>query len=278
MAYSGPHHALVEMHCIQAELVDGVLTVAFDRPDQRNTMNVALTLEIESLLETVQYDPAVRVVVLRGHGAGFCAGMDLGNFFDTNQRDEIALRAARASADHWRVRLLRLLPQPVIAMVHGFCHGAAIGVVEGCDIVFVAEDADFSLAEADTLGFLAGPSAKAVSRVMTPRAASFHALSGRSFDGIEAERNGLATRSFPPADLERETLALARELVDKNAIALQFTKETLHHVPTMSWDATLNFTAAKFAELKALQAGKPSPRAEALESFLAGKSKPGLGG
>lgn len=277
-AYAGPHDTLIGMRCLQATLDGGVLTIAFNRPQQRNTMNVALTLEMHSLLEVVRHDPAVRVVVLRGFGAGFCAGMDSADFLDTRQRDEIALSAARAAADHWRVRLLRLLPQPVIAMVHGFCHGSAIAVVEGCDIVFAADDADFVLAEAEGLGLPPGSTAKAVSRVMAPRAASFHALSGRSFNGAEAERNGLATRSFPAADLERETLALARELVEKDAIALQFTKETLEHVPTMSWDATLNFTAAKFAELKALQAGKPSPRAAAVESFLAGKSKPGLGG
>ena len=122
-----------------------------------------------------------------------------------------------------------------------------------------------------------GALAKSVSRVMTPRAASYLALSGRAFGGAEAERNGLVTLSFPAADLERETYALARDMAAKDPIALQFTKESLQHVAHMSWDGVLNYGAAKFAELKALQASRPSTRAAAVESFLAGKSKPGLG-
>lgn len=277
-SYTGPHSTLGALHGMDAELDDGVLTIALNRPEARNTMNVALTLDMEHLLETVAHDPAVRVVLLRGRGAGFCAGMDLADLADATERGEAGLRAARQSADHWRFRLLRQLPQPVLAMVHGFCHGAAVGIVEGCDLVFAADDTEFSLADDGGGHLLSGSLAKPLSRVMTARAASFHALSGRPFDGCEAERNGLVTRSFAPADLERETLALARELVDKDALVLQFTKETLQHVGTMSWDAALNFNAAKSAELKSLQAGKPSPRALAVESFLAGKSKPGLGG
>jgi trans-feruloyl-CoA hydratase/vanillin synthase len=51
----------------------------------------------------------------------------------------------------------------------------------------------------------------------------------------------------------------------------------LRYVGSMSFDAAISFHAAKLAELKALQAGRPSTRAAAVESFLAGKSKPGLG-
>jgi len=142
--------------------------------------------------------------------------------------------------------------------------------------VLAAEDARFALPQAEA-DLSSGAVVKAASRVMTQRAADYYTLTGHSFDGREAERNGLATRSVPAASLDAEAQALAAELAAKDAIAVQFTKETLLHVPAMSWDGVLSFTAAKFAELKALQAGRPSTRAAAVESFLAGKSKPGLG-
>lgn len=271
MPYSGPDSALAALQYVKAELDVGVLTIALNRPAHGNAMNVTMAIEMETLLQAVHHDQNVRAVVIRGEGSNFCTGLDSSDFSDTAQHSEMALRAARESANHWRVRLLRLLPQPVIAMVHGACHGGAIGIVEGCDIAFAADDAEFALSDIE------GPTPKAVSRVMTPRAASFHALSGQPFDGREAERNGLVTRSFPAAELEKESYALAKEFVAKDPIALQFTKETLQHVGSMSWDGVLNFNAAKFAELKALQAGRPSTRAAAVESFLAGKSKPGLG-
>lgn len=275
--YAGPDHGLAPLASLLADLRDGILTITLNRPDRRNAMDVALTLEMAALLDAVAFDPAVRVVLLRGAGADFCGGIDTADFADTTRRDERALRAARATADDWRMRRLRRLPQPVVAMVHGACHGGAIAIVEGSDIVFAADDADFRLTDADAFDLPEGPVAKSVSRVMAPRAARYHALAGRSFDGREAERNGLVTLSFPAGQLERETLALATELAAKDAVALQFTKETLEHVGPMTWDGALNFNAAKFAELKALQAGRPSTRAAAVESFLAGKSKPGLG-
>jgi len=277
MQYAGPGNELGAMRCIRAELEEGVLTVAFHRPAQRNLIDVALSREMEALLQAVHHDADVRVLVLRGDGPGFSAGLDLQDFQDTGRHGEAALRAARDAANDWRVRRLRLLPQPVIAMVHGFCEGGALAILESCDIVLAADDAAFSLPEVRAGEFPAGPTARSLSRVMTQRAASYYALTGRSFDGREAERNGLATRSLPASELESETCALARDFVGKDAIAVQFTKETLLHVDAMSWDGALNFTAAKFAELKALQAGRPSARAAAVESFLAGKSKPGLG-
>ena len=150
-------------------------------------------------------------------------------------------------------------------------------MLESCDIVLAAEDARFVLPQENTGGLTPGVVARSASRVIAQRAADYYALTGRGFDGREAERNGLATRSVLAEALEAEARALAGELAGKDALAVQFTKETLLHVPAMSWDGVLSFTAAKFAELKALQAGRPSARAAAVESFLAGKSKPGLG-
>jgi enoyl-CoA hydratase/carnithine racemase len=262
---------------LQAELEEGVLTITLNRPEQRNTMNVGMTREIEILLHAVHGDPQARVVVLRGAGQDFCAGLDIADFQDVTLHGDQALRAAREAADDWRVRLLRLLPQPVIAMVHGCCQAEAIGILEGCDIVIAAEDARFTLRGDVAEGFAGGVVARAVSRVMTPRAVSYYALTGECFDGQEAERNGLITLSVAPARLEDEVYTLARDIVEKDQTAVQFTKETLLHVGEMSWDGVLNFTAAKFAELKMLQAGRPSTRTSAIERFLSGQSKPGLG-
>lgn len=266
-----------DLRHVKAEQCEGVLTITLNRPEKRNAMSVELTFEMVRLLEAVGVDESVRVVVLRGEGPGFCAGMDIKDFFDSSERDEATLRAAKEAANHWRVRLLRNLPQPTIAMVHGFCFGGAFGIVEACDIALAADDTKFTLSEINFGHFPAGPVAKAISRTMSTRAASYYSLSGRTFDGPEAERNGFISRSYPAAQLEAETYKLAAELATKDPIALQFTKESLQYVETMSWDAALNYNAAKFAELKARQQGATS-RAASVASFLEGKSRPGLGG
>ena len=86
-----------------------------------------------------------------------------------------------------------------------------------------------------------------------------------------------ATLSFPAPELEEQTYKLARELASKDPLILRFTKKTVHQVAFIAWEDILSFTTAQQAEIKSLQAGQPSPRALAIESFLAGKSKPGAG-
>ena len=277
MAQSNPGRGLPgDLKYVLTDQRDGVLTITLNRPEKRNAMSVELTFEMVRLLDAVALEPSIRVVVLQGAGNGFCAGMDIGDFFDSSQRDEATLRAAKEAANHWRVRLLRNLPQPTIAKVHGFCFGGAFSIVEACDIAFAAEDTRFTLSEINFGHFPAGPVAKAISRTMSARSAMYYSLSGRTFDGHEAERSGFITRAHPAARLQAEVDALAKELVSKDPIALQFTKESLQHVESMSWDAALNYNAAKFAELKTRQQGETS-RAASVASFLEGKSRPGLG-
>ena len=85
------------------------------------------------------------------------------------------------------------------------------------------------------------------------------------------------TLSFPPEELEAQTYQLAHELAAKDPLALRFTKRTLQQVSAVPWDGILDYTTAQQAEIKSLQAGQTSTRAKAIESFLAGKSKPGAG-
>jgi len=86
-----------------------------------------------------------------------------------------------------------------------------------------------------------------------------------------------ATLSFPAPELEEQTYKLAHELASKDPLILRFTKKTVQQVASIAWEDILSFTTAQQAEIKSLQAGRPSPRALAIESFLAGKSKPGAG-
>lgn len=262
---------------IEVKLNDeGILTITMNRPQKRNAMNVEFTFEMQNLLVAVAASKAVRVVILKGAGEGFCAGMDIKDFFDLSEHDEASLIAAKEAANHWRVRLLRKLPQPTIAMIHGFCYGGGFAIVEACDIAFCADTTNFALSEINFGHFPAGPVAKSLALAMHPRAASYYSLSGRSFNGPQAEATGFITKSWPADQLEAETLSLARELVSKDPIALQFTKESLEHVKSMEWDAALSYNTAKFTELKSLQKGETS-RAASVANFLDGKFKPGLG-
>lgn len=99
---------------------------------------------------------------------------------------------------------------------------------------------------------------------------------------VQGECVGAASELVEACDLvmdadatEAQTYQLARALTAKDPLALRFTKRTLQQVGTVGWDDILAFTSAQQQEIKALQAGRPSARAQAIESFLAGKTKPG---
>jgi len=100
----------------------------------------------------------------------------------------------------------------------------------------------------------------------------------QAFDIVLATgQDDWATLSFPVSELEEQTYKLARELASKDPLILRFTKKTVQQVASIAWEDILSFTTVQQAEIKSLQAGQPSPRALAIESFLAGKSKPGAG-
>jgi enoyl-CoA hydratase/carnithine racemase len=73
-----------------------------------------------------------------------------------------------------------------------------------------------------------------------------------------------------------EGLALANEIAQKDAVALQLTKDAILHVESLSWEAVWSYHAAKLMEMKQRQAGSSS-RAAQVRSFLSGESKPGAG-
>lgn len=243
-----------QAHGLSSRVADGVLTLCF----AARGLDTATVQALQAELQTQAANESVRVVVVSGATGGLCGAIAAGICGDL-------------------VRQIQALPQPVIAKIRGKWQGSVLALVAACDIVYVADDAGFEFGEDNSASLTSGPAVRVLSSVMTKRAVSQYALDGRPFSGIDAERDGLATLSFPAADLDRETDLLIAGLLEKDPLALQFTKQTLRHVPTMEWDAVLDYNAAKFAELKSLQAGRPSARAAAVESFLAGTSKPGLG-
>lgn len=260
------------------QLDDGVLTVSLNAPLRGNALSWEMVTALDELLQGIALRDDVRVVMLQGSGTLFSTGLDIEDFTRLVNDNLPRARTALECLHQWRSRLLTLLPQPVIGLVMGACHGAAVRLIEGCDIVLAADDAEFMLTAPDAALLARHPAcvpgpvwmdSSTLARLQTPG----HTLSGR-----EAEQQGLVTLACARADLAQEAQELARALVDKDRLALQFTKETVAHVDTMSWDAAVNFTAAKFAELKSRQSSGSSARASGVQSFLAGKSKPGLGG
>ena len=161
-------------------------------------------------------------------------------------------------------------------MVNGYCFGGAFSIVESCDLALAAEEAVFGLSEINFKGFPGGSVSKSLANLLLPRDALFYGLTGRTFGGTEAAAIGLVNFAVPLARLRAETLAIARDVAGKDPAALKAVKDGYRFSLEMSWEASMDYTAAKEDELTLAQ--RVGWKNEGVGDFVEKKFKPGLGG
>ena len=258
---------------IECVLEDGVLTLSLARPEKQNAMGIVMVDEMERALDLIAADPRVRVVILQGRGAHFCAGMDMRDFFAEGTHPPGHIAQARRKVDRLREGQLRRLPQPVVAAIRGNYLGAAITLVESSDIVLVAEDASFGFPEIN-FGFIFGGAIAKTAMALMPRSAAvYYGLTGEVFGAAEAVQFGIAMQCLPPERLAEEAMRVARRLASKDPAALALSKESIQSVPETGWEFIGGHTAGKVARLQRMQSG-PGARDSRVRDFLNKEFKP----
>ncbi len=167
-----------------------VATLTLDRPQVRNALNPEMIADVRAGFEELSADPSVRVVVLRGAGAAFCAGGDLNWMRDVLGQTEAEVKAdSRNLLDMYRA--IDACPKLVVAQVRGAAYAGAMGILACCDVVIARRDASFCLSEI-RIGLVPG----IVAAFMVPRIGThrfrYLAASAVAFDGEAALAAGLA--------------------------------------------------------------------------------------
>lgn len=166
-----------------------VAIISLNRPEVLNAYNVAMRDALFDALRAAADDPEIRAVILRGNGPAFCTGGDVSEF--GTAPSPTAARDVRWRRDVWG--LLRALPKPVIAVVHGYVVGGGFEMALLCDLCIAAEDARFAYPETG-LGMIPGVAGTQT----TPRALGVGRaldliLTGRWLTAHEAQRLGIVT-------------------------------------------------------------------------------------
>src|ERR1700678_3116364 len=133
------------MSLVTTEDRGAVRHVVLNRPEKRNAMNQALLVELSDALRAAANDAAVHCVVLRGEGAVFSAGVDLGEL-TSFAGDPSVLRPFR-NVFLECPNLCEAMPKPVVCQIHRACIGGALEVALGCDLRIVSSDSQLGLPE-----------------------------------------------------------------------------------------------------------------------------------
>jgi enoyl-CoA hydratase/carnithine racemase len=203
-----------------------VATVTLCRPDVLNAQTPAMWARLDDISRELSGD--VRVVILRGEGRAFSAGLDLSvargsgdsSFADLVQLspEKCAAKIAEFQAGFTWLRRPSLV---TVAAVQGHAIGAGFQLALGCDLRVLAEDARLSMAEV-TLGLVPdlGGTKRLAELVGYARALEI-CVTGRRLSAAEADRLGLATSVVPTADLDKAVADLAAAILaaDVGAVA-----------------------------------------------------------
>jgi methylglutaconyl-CoA hydratase len=205
-----------------------VTTVTLNRPSVRNAFNEELIGDLTTWAATVPSDGSVRVVVIRGAGASFCAGADLqwmSRMAGYSREENVADATVAASM----FLALDSLPVPVIARVHGAALGGGAGLAAVCDVVVAAEDAMFGFTEV-VLGILPAMISPYVVRKIGLSAARELCLSGARFSAARAREIGLVHDVVTEDRLDLTVDRHVAQFLKAAPSAVAATKRLLHQV------------------------------------------------
>jgi 2-(1,2-epoxy-1,2-dihydrophenyl)acetyl-CoA isomerase len=237
-----------------------IARLQFNRPAQLNALDRATAQAFAQACRDLASDHSVRAVIIDGAGRAFTAGGDLAEL----RADPTGAAIGLIGPMHEAIVLLAEMRAPVIASLHGAVAGAGMSLALACDFAIAAEGTRFTLAYA-SIGTSCDLSGSwSLPRLVGLRKALEIALLSEPFDAAEALRLGLINRVVPAAELEAQTLALARRLASGPALAIAQLKRLMHISFEHDLRGQLDAERAAF-----LRCAATHDFAEGIDAFLA---------
>jgi enoyl-CoA hydratase/carnithine racemase len=223
-------------------MIDGIADVKMNRADKRNALDNAMFTSLSAAGEYLKTLDGLRVVVLSGDGASFCAGLDFSSFAQMaeagprgDSSDTKPDMNAGAMVDGRITHMAQQVcwvwqevPVPVIAAVHGHALGGGIQIALGCDIRIVHPDTQLSVREVhwglipDMTGTLM------LSRLARPDVVKNLVFTARIFSGKEGHEMGLVTQLSQ--DVHADAMTMAREIAGRSPDAVRGAKNLINRL------------------------------------------------
>lgn len=243
---------------------DGIATLTLNRPRQYNCLSQALLTDLQNALNTLGGEPGIRVIVIAGNGAAFCAGHDLK---EMHAHTDQAFHKAVFEQCSRLMLAIRHLRQPVIAKVHGIATAAGCQLVASCDLAVASSSARFATSGIN-VGLFCSTPAVAISRNMPGKHAMKMLLTGDFIDAPTAVQQGLINEIAEPDDLDNGVRRLAESICEKSPAAIATGKEMYYRQLEMGVEQAYEFAS----ETMVCSMNSEDAR-EGVDAFI-GKRKP----
>ncbi|MGH7865631.1 MAG: enoyl-CoA hydratase/isomerase family protein [Candidatus Binataceae bacterium] len=207
-----------------------VLWLTLNRPHALNALSAQMVDEFEDFLRKLPADHETRVIIMRGAGRAFCAGLDL----KEQNRGDSSLGASTTGTFEAQRRMsdltvmMRRAPQPFIAAVRGPAAGGGFALALACDVRIAGESARFNAAFI-RIGLTACDMGVSyhLPRAVGMSVAAELLLTGRFINAERALRTGLVSELVPDDQLDVAAAKLAQEMVETSPLGLRLTKECM---------------------------------------------------
>ncbi len=229
---------------ILVEKKDYIGVITLNRPEQMNTFNVPLSTELNAALLDMENDPEIRVVIIKGAGRAFCAGIDVN---DLKGKTPLEYKNWVDNMEQMSLTIASM-GKPVIASAHKIAVANGVGIIASADLAIAEEGTRFGTTAINVGLFCMGPAVPLARSVGRKKALEL-LLTGDLIEAEEAERIGLINKVVPKGELEAETWRMAEKLASKSPLALQLGKKSFYAMSDMEYGKAFELVNNHFATL-----------------------------
>lgn len=219
-----------------------IFEIVLNRADKRNAINSEMYQQLDNAIGTAEQAEGIRVVLIRGEGPVFSAGIDVTSFLEMPQRfGPEWIEKSWLITREFQAVLNRLaqLPVPTIALMHSYCLGLAMEMVLACDIRIAAEGTKIGLPET-RLGMIpdVGGTTR-LTRLIGPGRAKEVIFSGGQMDATQAYEWGIVNHVVPADQLLAKGEEVAGEILKAAPLAVEMAKRVINGIVDLEKGLTL---------------------------------------
>ncbi len=219
------------------------MRLTLNRPAQYNALSEELLGELQLEFDEISRNADIRVVILAASGNAFCTGHDLKQMMNRPSLDYYQKLFTQCTKF---MMTLQKMPQVVIAQIQGVATAAGCQLVAMCDLAVASDQATFAVSGVN-LGLFCSTPSVALSRNFSRKRAFELLITGDFMNAQEALENGLINRVVSDSDLEKKTLALARQILSKTPASVRTGKTLFYKQLEMGIEAAYQLAGQSMA-------------------------------